>query len=65
MIIDNDTTTWQVAELMGPEADELDGRIMLSLLARECECDTAAISEDTWMELLNESQSIRRNEYSA
>lgn len=63
MQITNDTTTWQIAELMGDAADELDGRIMLSLLSRECVVDTDELSESRWMELLEESQAIRQREY--
>lgn len=63
MKITNDTTTYQVAELMGSEADELDGRIMLGLLSRECVVDTDELSEDEWLALLDESQKIRRTEY--
>ena len=40
MKITNETTTYQVAELMGSESDEKDGRILLSLLSRDCITDT-------------------------
>lgn len=63
MRITNETTTWQVAELMGPEADELDGRIMMGLLLRDGYPDTDEISEDAWLAYIDESQSIRRREY--
>ncbi|SDK41332.1 hypothetical protein SAMN05216189_103749 [Pseudomonas delhiensis] len=63
MKITNDTTTYQVAELMGTEADELDGRIMLGLLSRECVVDTDDLTEDEWLALIDESQKIRRTEY--
>jgi len=63
MKITNDTTTYQVAELMLAEADELDGRIMLGLLSRECVVDTDDLTEDEWLALIDESQKIRRTEY--
>jgi len=60
MIITNQTTTWQIAELMGSEADDMDGRIMLSILSRESESDTDAVSEDQWSLYLDEAASTRR-----
>ena len=63
MQITNDTTTWQIAELMGPEADELDGRIMMSILSRECIVDTDEIPESDWIAYIDESQAIRRREF--
>ena len=63
MKITNDTTTWQIAELMGPEADELDGRIMMSLVSRECVVDTEEVSDDDWQAMMNEACEIRRREY--
>lgn len=60
MEITNETTTYQIAELMGPEADELDGRIMMSLISRECIVDTDEISEDDWLAMIDEAQEIRR-----
>lgn len=62
MIITDQTTMWDIAELMGSEADEIDGRIMLSLISRESESDTDAIPSARWQELLDESQEIRRRE---
>ena len=62
MRITNETTTWQVAELMGPEADELDGRIMMGLLLRDGYPDTDEISEDAWLAYIDEAQAIRRRE---
>ncbi|HBO5663707.1 TPA: hypothetical protein L4592_005686 [Pseudomonas aeruginosa] len=62
MKITNDTTTYEVAELMGSEADELDGRIMLGLLSRECVVDTDQLSEDQWLALIDESQKVRREQ---
>lgn len=62
MRITNETTTWQVAELMGPEADELDGRIMMGLLLRDGYPDTDEVSEDAWLAYIDESQAIRRRE---
>lgn len=59
MKITNETTTYQVAELMGSEADEKDGRILLSLLSRDCITDT---DECDFQALIEESQKIRRNE---
>lgn len=65
MQITNDTTTWQIAELMGPEADERDGRIMMGLISRECIVDTEEVSQDAWLALIEESQRIRRSEDAA
>jgi hypothetical protein len=62
MKITNDTTTYQIAELMGPEADELDGRIMMSLISRECIVDTDEISDDDWLAMIDEAADIRRRE---
>ncbi|MFU7278785.1 hypothetical protein ACM75F_24810 [Pseudomonas aeruginosa] len=63
MKITNDTTTYEVAELMGSEADELDGRIMMWLLSRECVVDTDDLSEDQWLALIDESQKVRREQF--
>ena len=63
MQITNETTTWQIAELMGPEADELDGRIMMSLISREGIVDTDEVSDDEWRSMLNEACEIRRREH--
>ncbi|MDX3941249.1 hypothetical protein QYP06_19440 [Pseudomonas aeruginosa] len=63
MKIPNDTTTYEVAELMGSEADELDGRIMMGLLSRECVVDTDDLSEDQWLALIDESQKVRREQF--
>ena len=65
MKITNDTTTYQIAELMGPEADEMDGRIMMSLISRECIVDTDEVSEADWLAMIDESQAIRRREEEA
>lgn len=65
MQINNDTRTYEIAELMGSEADERDGRIMLSLLSRECIVDTEEVSEAAWLALIDESQRIRRQENAA
>ena len=62
MIITNTTTTWQIAELMGDQADDMDGRIMLSLLAAEDECDTDAIPDDKWNAMLDQVAQIRRED---
>jgi hypothetical protein len=63
MKITNDTTTYEVSELMGSEADELDGRIMMGLLSRECVVDTDDLSEDQWLALIDESQKVRREQF--
>lgn len=63
MKITNDTTTYEVAELIGSEADELDGRIMMGLLSRECVVDTDDLSEDQWLALIDESQKVRREQF--
>lgn len=62
MQITNETTTWQIAELMGPEADELDGRIMMSLISRDGIVDTDEVSDDEWQSMLDEACAIRRRE---
>ncbi|MEV1965802.1 hypothetical protein ABZR56_04985 [Pseudomonas aeruginosa] len=62
MKINNETSTYQVAELMGSEADERDGRIMMELISREGIVDTEEVTEDQWLALIDESQKIRRNE---
>ena len=62
MKITNDTTTYQIAELMGPEADELDGRIMMSLISREGIVDTGEVSEADWLAMIDEAAEIRRRE---
>lgn len=62
MQITNETTTYQIAELMGTEADERDGRIMMSLLSRDLIDDTDILSEDQWLKLVSEVAKIRRNE---
>lgn len=64
MKITNDTTTYQVAELMGAEATERDGRIMLGLLSRECVTDTDDLSESAWLKLVDEAVAIRADEVS-
>ncbi|MDH0894377.1 MULTISPECIES: hypothetical protein [unclassified Pseudomonas] len=63
MKITNDTTTYEVAELMGSEADELDGRIMLGLLSREGVVDTDELGEAQWLGLIDESQKVRREQF--
>lgn len=63
MKITNDTTTYEVAKLMGSEADELDGRIMMGLLSRECVVDTDDLSEGQWLALIDESQKVRREQF--
>ena len=63
MKITNDTITHQIAELMGTEADEIDGRIMLGLLSKNCIVDTLEISDGQWGFLLVESQRIRAAQY--
>lgn len=62
MKINNETSTYQIAELMGSEADERDGRIMIGLISREGIVDTEEVTEDQWLALIDESQKIRRNE---
>ena len=59
MDVTNNTTTHQVAELMGPEADERDGRIMMGLLSRDGIVDT---EECDFLALIDEVCAIRRNE---
>ncbi len=65
MIITNETTTMDVAELMGPEADEMDGRIMMGLLLRDGYPDTEEVSAAKWKSLLEESQEIKEREQGA
>ena len=62
MKITNNTTTHQIAELMGSDADELDGRIMMSLLAKRDCVDTDELSESAWLDMIAEACNIRRNE---
>ncbi|MEP6587149.1 MAG: hypothetical protein ABJA84_00125 [Polaromonas sp.] len=59
MQITNNTTTYQIAELMGDQADERDGRIVMSLLSRDCVVDT---DECDFLALVDEAAKIRRNE---
>ena len=59
MKITDETTAWQIAELMGQEADELDGHIMLGILSRECIVDTDKIPESGWLAMIDEAQTIR------
>jgi hypothetical protein len=62
MHIDNNFTPAQLDELMGADADERDGRILLGLLSREGVTDTDELTEDEWLGLLDEAASIRRTE---
>ena len=62
MHIDNNFTPTQLDELMGADADERDGRILLGLLSREGVTDTDELTEDEWLGLLDEAASIRRTE---
>ena len=62
MKIANETTTWQIAELMGPDADELDGRIMMGIISRECIVDTDEVSDEAWQAMLSEVCDVRRRE---
>ena len=52
MKITSQTTPVQVAELMGSEASESDGAVMLSLLTQRGITDTDDISESAWGDLL-------------
>ncbi len=61
MRINNDTTTHQIAEMMGPDADEIDGRIMMSLISRDCIVDTDEISETQFGLMIDEVCMIRRD----
>lgn len=58
--ITNDTMTWQVAELMGDQADETDGRILLGLLSLGCVVNTDDLPNDQWEAMLGRAQAIRR-----
>lgn len=62
MKITNNTTTYQLAELMGQEADERDGRILMSLLTKHGITDTDEISDALWSSMLDEVCEIRRRE---
>ena len=62
MKITNETTTWQIAELMGPDADELDGRIMMGIISRECIVDTDEVSDEAWQSMWTEACDVRRRE---
>lgn len=65
MQITNETTTYEIAELMGPEADETDGRIMLGHLIFLGITDTDDLSEQTFSGLIDETQKIRASEEEA
>ena len=62
MKITNDTTTMMIAELMGQGADERDGRIMMGIISRECITDTDEISDEHWIDMLNEAVATRDDE---
>lgn len=62
MKITNDTNVFQIAELLGPGADEFDGRILLGLLSRECIVDTEEVFAAAWQALLAEAREIRLRE---
>ena len=62
MKITNNTTTDQVAELMGSDATERQGRIMMGLISRECIVDTEEVSDEDWGKLLEEVLLIEREE---
>lgn len=62
MQITNDTTTHQVAELMGDEADARDGCIMMSLLLTNGITDTEEVSEGAWLALIEQAQRTRKAE---
>ena len=62
MHIDNNFTLTQLVELMGADADERDGRILLGLLGREGVTDTDELTEEEWLGLIEEAASIRRTE---
>lgn len=68
MQITNETTTYEIAELMGPEADETDGRIMLSMLLDVDGTrggpilDTEDVSEEKWVAMVEATQRIRKFE---
>ena len=63
MKITNDTTTNQIAELMGSDATERQGRIMLGLMAREGIVDTEEVSEKAWLKLLDDVLTIEAAEF--
>ena len=48
---------WQMAERMGPEADERDGQIMLDLMAKG-----SSGGDDEWYAMLDEVCRIRHEE---
>jgi len=62
MHIDNNFTPAQLVELLGADADERDGRILLGLLSREGVTDTDELTEEEWLGLLDEAASIRKTE---
>ena len=62
MHIDSSTTPTQLVELLGAAADQADGRILLRLLRSEGVTDTDELTEDEWLDLLDEAASIRRTE---
>ena len=61
MRITSATKPYQVAELMGTIADDIDGRIMLGLLLEADYTDTEAVPEIHWSGFLNSVCQIRAN----
>ena len=58
MRITNETTTTQIAELMGSCATEKEGRIMMGILSREGVIDTQEVRDNVWMGWLSEVAEI-------
>jgi hypothetical protein len=55
MRIDQNTTTWQCAELMGSGADYHDGAALLEILEREGISDTDSVSADDWSRMIEQA----------
>ena len=58
MMITNETTITQIAELMGSCATEKEGRIMMGILSREGVIDTQEVHGDVWMGWMSEVTEI-------
>lgn len=61
MRINSATKPYQVAELMGAVADDIDGRIMLGLLLDAGFSDTGDVGEIRWFAMLDNVRRIRAN----
>ena len=65
MQITSATPAREIAELMGPPADEIDGRIMLELLMERSESggplvETDEMKPSEWQALVEQAREVRR-----